>query len=261
MSVEGLKAALKAINIMVEVEAGNLAKSNVPGAKGTRASIESNELIPSGKGNLPGPGVALTATHTDFFQGSTEQTKSSTDLAIQGNGFFTLLDATGDIYLTRQGNFHFDNSGYLVNNQGLFLASFDPATNQLVRTDKLTLGGAGSPMDTVQFNAYGVLINETQGLKEGKSLALSNLSNPEGLLQSKYGPEIYHVTSASGDLILSPAGENNIGFVQGFSLEGANTSTPESLIGLSFWQKNFSTTVSAVKAFMSTWDDLNNTVK
>ena len=261
MNIEGLKSALRAVNTMVEVEASNLQKANIPGAKATIASLNSSGIEISGKHTLPGPGVEVTATTTDFFQGSLEQSKSPSDLSIQGKGFFMLTDAAGDLYFTRQGNFHFDNKGYMVNNNGLFVASFDPATDKLVRTDKLTLSGTGGPADTIQFNSYGVMLNETQGLKEGKQLALGYVSNPQGLLQSKYGPEVYHYTSACGEMTLAGGGEEDLGYVTGFSLEMSNTSTSESLQGLTFWQKNFSSTVSAVKAFMSSWDDMNNVIK
>lgn len=56
--------------------------------------------------------------YIDLSQGSIKQTGNPLDLAIEGEGFFSVTNGTETFY-TRDGNFRIDNEGYLVNAQGL----------------------------------------------------------------------------------------------------------------------------------------------
>jgi flagellar hook protein FlgE len=57
-------------------------------------------------------------------QGNLQGTTSSTDLAIQGKGFFLVADSSGAKFLTRAGSFIQDNSGNLVNAAGFKLLGY-----------------------------------------------------------------------------------------------------------------------------------------
>lgn len=261
--ISGIQRALKAIGLVTEVEASNLQKSVVIGAKHTRASINATDTLEFGGFKVSGTGLAVTATTTDFNTGPIIQTKNKTDLSIiGGDGFFILFDSKNQLYFTRQGEFHFDDAGYLVNNDGLYVASYNPGTKTLGKTDKLSVpGGIGDKGDEIQFNSYGVLINETRGLLEGRQLALARFSNPQGLQGSTHGPQVYIHTDAAGNTQFGAAGDPNFGYVNGQSLEGSNTTVTNSLIDMGYWQKTFSSTAAAVKIFLSAWDDLIATFK
>lgn len=80
-----------------------------------------------------GRGVEVACISTQFAPGSFETTSNATDLAIDGDGFFTVKDADGGEYYTRAGAFHLDNQGYLVDVntykvQGYNLTATDPDT-------------------------------------------------------------------------------------------------------------------------------------
>ena len=64
-----------------------------------------------------GLGVKVGSIDAVFTQGATQVTGRSTDLAIQGDGFF-VLDTAGSREYTRAGNFSFDSDGNLVGNGG-----------------------------------------------------------------------------------------------------------------------------------------------
>ncbi len=64
--------------------------------------------------NEIGLGVKMSGTQRLFSQGAFETTASGLDMAISGNGFFTLADSTGTYY-TRAGQFRIDKDGFLVN--------------------------------------------------------------------------------------------------------------------------------------------------
>ncbi len=98
-----------------------------------------------------GGGVATRSCYQIDAQGGLQRTSSSTDLAIKGNGFFVVSDASGATFLTRAGSFVPDAQGRLVNAAGYYLMGFDAkdspapsATDALtgmtivrVRSDKL----------------------------------------------------------------------------------------------------------------------------
>jgi flagellar hook protein FlgE len=71
-----------------------------------------------------GDGVKIGSIDTDFTQGGLQTTGINTNLAINGNGFFTLrnIDGTGDPTYTRDGDFSLNEQGYL----------YDPASGQAV---------------------------------------------------------------------------------------------------------------------------------
>ena len=59
-------------------------------------------------------GSRVKATQTDFTQGSLQQTGGELDVAIQGQGFFQVMDPNGTTYYTRAGNFAKNANGNLV---------------------------------------------------------------------------------------------------------------------------------------------------
>ena len=71
----------------------------------------------SGEAYEHGNGVKATSTLLQFSQGELRETGNSTDLAIEGNGFFVLRDGSEQVY-TRAGQFVFGEDGYLVTEDG-----------------------------------------------------------------------------------------------------------------------------------------------
>jgi flagellar hook protein FlgE len=133
--MSGIREALRSTEQLINIEASNLTRSQIPGSKEVRGTLQGFDSLNFGKaGSAAGPGTSLAATTTDFSQGALTRTGFTTDLAINGRGFFILFDAKGEFYYTRNGAFHFDNSGTLVNSDGLNVASFDPITGALEKT-------------------------------------------------------------------------------------------------------------------------------
>ena len=116
------KSTLLTLNRSIEVISGNLTGASIFGYKGVRLSFADTlvNVVRSGTGSTGGSGglnpiqvgtggIGISATATDFSQGSIIQTKNAADLAIQGNAFFATVDAAGKITYTRNGEFHFDD--------------------------------------------------------------------------------------------------------------------------------------------------------
>ncbi len=76
----------------------------------------------SGNG-ASGRGAKLGNVRTVFSQGTLLQTESPTDLALTGNGFFTVEGTEGKAF-TRDGSFHFDKDGKLVSGDGSKVLGF-----------------------------------------------------------------------------------------------------------------------------------------
>ncbi len=134
--IQSMGEALKAQQQLINIQASNLYRSQIPGSQEIRGTLSGTDVINLGNGNFaPGGGVSVSATTADFSQGQLNRTGFTTDLAISGEGFFTLIkNNSNELLYTRRGDFHFDNEGFLVNNQGLYVASFDHKTNALEKT-------------------------------------------------------------------------------------------------------------------------------
>ncbi len=118
-------SGLKAHQTMIDVAGNNLANVNTTGFKSSRvtfAELLSQTLkdasAPTANlgGTNPmqvGNGVLLGSVDKDMTQGTLEYTGNSMDMAIDGNGYFTLNDGLGDRY-TRVGQFAVDSQFYLI---------------------------------------------------------------------------------------------------------------------------------------------------
>jgi flagellar hook protein FlgE len=118
-------ASLKAHQTKMNVIGNNIANINTTGYKGSRvhfqdlmaqtfraASRPSNVL--GGVNPIQvGLGVKVGAIDVQTLQGALEMTGRSTDLAIQGNGYFMLTNGR-DVHYSRDGAFGLDSSGFLV---------------------------------------------------------------------------------------------------------------------------------------------------
>ncbi len=74
-----------------------------------------------------GSGVRVSASPTNFSQGTLQETGVSTDVAIQGQGFL-IASQGGQSYYTRAGNLQLDANGNLVTPTGAIIQGWLPAT-------------------------------------------------------------------------------------------------------------------------------------
>ena len=98
-----------------------------PGTTGYKAAstLFSALVLDSNAGTYNSGAVSANVRHSVSTQGSLSYTTSSTDVAIQGDGFLVVADANGEPYLTRAGSFTTDAStGNLVNSGGYTLLGY-----------------------------------------------------------------------------------------------------------------------------------------
>ena len=118
IALTGLNANSVALNSI----GNNLANLNTTAFKDQTTQFSSlfyQSIGNSGSGNAlqVGIGTQVSGTDTNFSQGSLASTSSSTDMAINGNGFF-VVNQGGIQKLTRAGNFQLDQSGNLITSTG-----------------------------------------------------------------------------------------------------------------------------------------------
>ncbi len=135
IALSGLNAANSDLNIT----ANNIANVNTSGFKRSRGDFA--ELFASGlqavSSNAIGLGTRLSQVQNQFSQGSISFTENNLDLALTGDGFFT-LSSNQELSYTRAGAFGINRDGFVVNAQGARLQAFPPQGVNGFNTAQLT---------------------------------------------------------------------------------------------------------------------------
>lgn len=155
LSAEGAHAQSR----RMEVVANNLANVDTVGFKRDLAvfqarmaeeTAQGRDYFGSGSINDVGGGIAVRESKTDFSMGPLRHTGSTTDMAIDGEGFF-LVEKGDQQLLTRAGNFRLTAKGELVTQQGYRVlnesgaaVTLDPAAGPFDITEGGVIRQAGS---------------------------------------------------------------------------------------------------------------------
>jgi flagellar hook protein FlgE len=95
-----------------------------------------------------GAGVKVASNEISFTQGSINSTGNSTDVALNGSGFFVVGNGSGGYEYSRAGNFSVDSNGDLVTSNGLNVMGY-PAPGGVVNTNA-PLAAVNVPVGQVQ---------------------------------------------------------------------------------------------------------------
>lgn len=125
-SMGGISVAQSQLSVV----SNNIANINTIGFKESSVTFQDVFSITTTTGNTPtvttggknpiqiGLGVQIGTIAKNMDSGTWTSTGKTTDMMIQGNGFFSVMSSDGQIYLTKAGNFSFDANGDMVNAQG-----------------------------------------------------------------------------------------------------------------------------------------------
>jgi flagellar basal-body rod protein FlgG len=113
-----------------------------PGAQSTQDSE-----LPSGL--QVGTGVRIVGTQKNFTAGSLQTTEQPLDMAINGRGFFQIMQPDGTTSYTRDGTFHLDSNGQIVTANGFAL---EPAIVVPADAQTFTVGQDGTVSVTIAGN-------------------------------------------------------------------------------------------------------------
>lgn len=119
--VSGLRAEGEALGVVGD----NIANINTVGFKTQRAIFQDvlgHSILAGTSSALPGSGVRIGDVQQMFTQGTLSNTGVATDLALNGDGFFTVkgsVDGVTSNFYTRAGQFVINRDGVLTNMGGL----------------------------------------------------------------------------------------------------------------------------------------------
>lgn len=230
-SMSSALSGLRNHQVMLDVVGNSIANVSTVGFKGS-STVFSDVLTQTLNGaSAPGAqtggsnpsqiglGSRLAATIQSFSQGAIQRTGRTTDLAIQGDGFFVVSNGSQNLY-TRAGSFTLDASGNLATPDGMLVQGWSADatgtidTNTAIgpvqirvgdllppnQTTEVTLGGNLSADDAVGTVAtLAVTIYDEQG--EGIPLNLSF---------EKTAADEWTVTATAGEPAVAVALTDNV---------------------------------------------------
>lgn len=150
--LSGLASSSKAL----DVAGNNIANASTVGFKSSSAHFADvyGASLQGGGGSQIGIGATLGGVVQQYSQGNITSTSNPLDIAINGTGFFG-LSQNGSTSYTRNGQFHLDKDGYIINDQNRkllgVLADSAGAIPQQPPTDQLKVDfvtGTPNPTST-----------------------------------------------------------------------------------------------------------------
>lgn len=236
--LSGNLAAMKRLDVI----ASNLANAATTGFKQDRLAFES---VLAGSQNPPAVPPGQTADPvllqerllTDYSAGALTQTGNTLDMALQGDGYFTVRTPEGVAY-TRQGNFRLSTDGTLVTANGypvLSRGGDQPDQGQPIRIDVAGQADGGKPVVDSQGNI-------TLNGEPVASLAIFDFPKP------------YQLTKAAGTLFTAgadatprPAGP--VTTVSQGALEQSNVDSISAMVQMVETSRYFETCQRMVRSF------------
>lgn len=212
-------SGLRAFQTKMDVIGNNIANVDTIGFKSSRVTFSDmlSQQISSGQGSASSPqsgaqvglGVRISAIERDFNQGGLQTTGRSTDIAIEGNGFFMVSEGDQP-FLTRAGNFAFNKDGFLVDQSGRKVQGFN--------ADVLGNIIAGGATDDVQIDFENILAPQsTQNI-----FVAGNLNADTSLAQIIQSQTAFTATSgaiASGTTLLNNLNQTTVAFLAGDTID------------------------------------------
>lgn len=229
----------------IDTIAHNLSNVNTVGFKATRVDFK-DALYTSGFGNVATPdgnlqkghGLMVAGTTKLFDAGSILVTENMLDIAIEGEGFFEVLDQNGNLFYTRGGNFYISTSDegmHLVTSSGYYVQNTD---GESIVVPEGTTSVEIDPNGTIRFIGPEMMESDTFGIYD--------FVNPGGL--SAIGSTGYEITVASGEKVPARATTT---LKQG-AVEGSNVNLATEMTRLVRAQRAFSLSARA----LTTADDM-----
>ena len=189
-----------------------------PGAQSTQDS-----QLPSGL--QLGTGVRIVGTQKMFTAGSLQTTEQPLDLAVNGRGFFQILQPDGTIAYTRDGSFHLNSDGQLVTSNG---AALEPAITLPTEVRTFTVGEDGTASVTTAGNATPQIVGNIQ---------TADFINPGGL--EAIGNNLFLETASSGAPQVGTPGLTGLGTIEQNTLENSNVSVVEEMVNMITTQRAY----------------------
>ncbi len=241
------RSGLDALDQRMKSISNNLANVNTTGFKRDRAAFVSmlyddprTPGAPSGgdtryaTGLGTGTGVRVAGIERIHSQGSLVNTDNALDMAIEGDGFFSVSQPDGTQAFTRDGSFKLSADGELVTNAGLRL---QPA---------ITIPQGAQSITVAPDGLVSVIVAGQAAPVEAGQIQLTRFLNPAGL--QPRGDNLYSETAASGTPQQAVAGQDGAGRLRQGALEGSNVSTVQELVEMIETQRAYEINAKVINA-------------
>ena len=215
---------------------------------------------------VAGQGVRVLGINQQYTQGTIETTDKTLDLAITGEGFFTVKAADGTVGYTRNGAFAVDDNRFAVDTTGARIQVLavdknsgtltSPPTNATTPANLTDLKipttldeiANGPQLTSVGVNKAGLVsaIYADGSTRYLGQVAMASFNSMEGLRQQ--GNAHWSSTVASGSPIFGTANQGMYGSVNSGSLERSNVDITDELVALIAAQRNFQANSKAIEA-------------
>lgn len=196
------------------------------------AQVDQVNELPSGI--QLGSGVRVVGTQKVFTQGNTQNTTQELDLAVMGQGFFQIENSDGQIMYTRNGQFHRNSEGLMVNSQGLPL---EPQIQIPDNAVSFSVGVDGTVTTTTADDPTPQQLGQ---------ITLAKFINPAGL--EAMGGNLFRETEASGPADELIAGADGAGIIKQGALEGSNVQVVEEMVDMITTQRAYEMNAKVVSA-------------
>ncbi|MCK5072368.1 MAG: flagellar hook protein FlgE [Bacteriovoracaceae bacterium] len=185
IGVSGLAATGNGLTVIGD----NISNAGTTGFKRSRAEFQdvlSTSLKGVDGGDQFGHGTKLGHIKPVFTQGSITRTENATDLALNGDGWFALDAPFGRGY-TRDGSFHFDKEGYLINGDGYKILGYKANEDGKVsnRLESIRLGNTTVPAQGTKNVEFSLNIDSRAKIHE------FNVEDPDNTSSFNTGVTVY----------------------------------------------------------------------
>ncbi|MBK9294359.1 MAG: flagellar basal-body rod protein FlgG [Oligoflexia bacterium] len=242
-AASGMQAQQNALDTI----ANNLSNVNTTGFKKARTEFEdllyqtikepgaqTPQTVEHPTGVQVGLGVKTGAVQKIFEQGSLRQTRNPLDVAILGKGFFPIQTPNGEIAYTRDGSFHKDATGKIVDKNGYALI---PEIVVPPNATAVNIDDKGAVSFVTKENNVPQIIGQIQ---------VVDFVNPAGL--KSMGKNLFTPSAASGTPVQGLPGENGLGMLSQGELEGSNVNVVDEMVEMIRTQRNYETSSKVVQA-------------
>lgn len=252
-------SALKTFGKSLEVIGNNIANVNTTGYKGSTTSFADTlgstlrAASPTQAGLQVGTGVRIGTVSTNFKQGSLTSTGNATDLAVSGQGYFLVRDSAGAEYATRDGAFHFDTTGRLLNAQNMAVVGSDGNAITAATYPTAASLSIGTDGTITIFAADGTSAT-------GGQVGLLRIADESKLMKAGSNLFDFSATGASSTTDLGAAGDATLGLgrIQSGELEGSNVDLAEQFSDLITSQRSFQAASRLITVSDSVLEDVVN---
>ena len=253
-------SGMKNLQLKIDTISNNLANVNTIGFKGQRIEFKdimyerlssADRLEDEGK-PVPieiGHGVMTSATLRNFTLGNLQQTENPTDLAINGEHFFKVIDNNGNTRFTKDGSFKLATTGdgaVLVTSDGYYVQG--EGGNVIL----------GENVSEIAIDSSGFVRVKREGEQEYEDidvLSLNKFVNPAGL--ESVGKNLYRESQASGIAVESLEEGDTTEIWQGF-IENSNVQIVDEMINLITAQRAYEINSKSIQTADAMLEVANN---